>query len=115
VAAHQQGDECAESRHPDRRQFRNHCQVQRLGSKPFRNTFHRRVTSNAPPEGKMGFTKRELDILTFLSEGLVKKEIADQLDISPHTVAEHVKHIYEKLNVKNAPAAIAKAYKSGLF
>lgn len=60
-------------------------------------------------------SERELEILTLLGEGLVKKEIADQLKISVTTVAYHVKHIYEKLNVQNAPAAIHKAHRLGLF
>ena len=58
---------------------------------------------------------RELEILTLLGEGLVKKMIADRLEISVTTVAYHVKHIYEKLNVMNAPAAIDRAHRLGLF
>jgi DNA-binding NarL/FixJ family response regulator len=58
---------------------------------------------------------REKDILELLSDGLAKKEIADKLNISTHTVAEYVKNIYTKLKVQNAPAAVAKAFKSGLF
>lgn len=60
-------------------------------------------------------TEREHEILSLLSQGLVKKEIADQLKISYFTVSTHVRHIYEKLEVPNAPAAVAKAYKTGLF
>ncbi|VGO13861.1 Oxygen regulatory protein NreC [Pontiella desulfatans] len=60
-------------------------------------------------------TERELDTLTLLSEGLVKKEIADRLNISVTTVATHVAHIYEKFEVQNAPAAIAKAFKLGIL
>lgn len=62
-----------------------------------------------------GLSEREKEILTLLGEGLVKKEIAGQLEIGVTTVAYHVKHIYEKLNVQNAPAAIHKAHKLGLF
>lgn len=58
---------------------------------------------------------RELEILTLLGEGFVKKEIGDKLDITYGTVATHVRNIYEKLNVINAPAAISKAYKSGIL
>ena len=58
---------------------------------------------------------RELEIITLLAEGYVKKIIADKLHISVTTVAYHVKHIYEKLNVMNAPAAINKAHRMGLF
>ena len=60
-------------------------------------------------------TPRELEILTLLGEGLVKKEIADQLGISYTTVDTHVAHIYEKLEVRNAPSAVNKAHRLGLF
>ena len=60
-------------------------------------------------------TVREREILGCLADGLVKKEVADELDISITTVATHVKHIYEKLNVQNAPAAVAKVFRLGLF
>jgi DNA-binding NarL/FixJ family response regulator len=70
-----------------------------------------------PPKDELtkNLSGRELEILALLSDGLLKKQIADQLDISITTVAYHVKHIYEKLEVPNAPAAVAKAFKSGLF
>jgi DNA-binding NarL/FixJ family response regulator len=58
---------------------------------------------------------REMEILNLLAEGLLKKEIADQLDIGFGTVATHIRHIYEKLQVENAPAAIHKAHRIGIF
>lgn len=69
------------------------------------------------PKAKLDIqlTPREKDILELLSNGLAKKQIADELNISAHTVGEYVKNIYTKLKVQNAPAAVAKAYKSGLF
>jgi DNA-binding NarL/FixJ family response regulator len=60
-------------------------------------------------------SKREMEILTLLAEGLVQKEIALKLNISTTTVVTHINHIYLKLNVTNAPAAINKAHLSGLF
>jgi DNA-binding NarL/FixJ family response regulator len=60
-------------------------------------------------------TEREMEVLTLLAEGYVKKEIADQLCISTTTVITHVTHIYEKLSVTNAPSAINKAYRMGIF
>lgn len=66
-------------------------------------------------EPKKTLSDRETEILALLADGLVKKEIADKLEISVTTVAYHVKHIYEKLNVQNAPAAVAKAFRIGLF
>jgi DNA-binding NarL/FixJ family response regulator len=64
---------------------------------------------------KVKLSKREVEILNLLSEGLVKKEIADRLSIGYTTVDTHVRHIYEKLQVTNAPAAVSKAYKLGIF
>ncbi len=60
-------------------------------------------------------TEKETEILALLAEGLQKKEISAKLKISNNTVDTHVRHIYEKLNVKNAPAAIHTAHKKGLF
>ena len=60
-------------------------------------------------------SEREREILQMISAGLLKKEIADKLDISVTTVAYHVKHIYEKLNVQNAAAAVSKAYRKGIL
>lgn len=66
-------------------------------------------------ETKPVLSEREMEVLALLAKGLVKKEIADQLNISFSTVATHVMHIYEKLNEHNAPAAIHKAHILGLF
>jgi DNA-binding NarL/FixJ family response regulator len=70
-----------------------------------------------PPkaEEENALTEREVEVLSLLGEGLVKKEIATQLEISTHTVDNHIRHIYEKLHVQNAPAAIHKAHRLGIF
>jgi two-component system nitrate/nitrite response regulator NarL len=60
-------------------------------------------------------TDRQKEILTLLGEGLLKKEIAERLGISYSTVDEHVAHIYERLGVRNAPAAVNRAHLLGLF
>jgi DNA-binding NarL/FixJ family response regulator len=54
---------------------------------------------------------REKEILEFLSRGLMYKEIAAQLFLSPETVRKHVYHIYEKLHVNNRVAAVNKFYR----
>ena len=53
---------------------------------------------------------REKEILELLSKGLMYKEIAAQLFLSPETVRKHVYHIYEKLHVNNRVAAVNKYY-----
>lgn len=60
-------------------------------------------------------SEREMEVLSRLGEGLVKKEIASALGISITTVADHVRHIYQKLGVQNAPGAVHRAHHLGLF
>jgi DNA-binding NarL/FixJ family response regulator len=46
-------------------------------------------------------TKRELEILALMAEGLENREIAQRLEISYHTAMKHVSNIIGKLQVKN--------------
>ncbi|MDA1068893.1 MAG: response regulator transcription factor [Verrucomicrobia bacterium] len=66
-------------------------------------------------EMEQPLSEREMEVLKLLGEGFLKKEIADHLRISISTVVTHVAHIYEKLHVQNAPAAVAKAFRMGIF
>jgi two-component system nitrate/nitrite response regulator NarL len=68
-----------------------------------------------PSNGRITLTEREMQVLELIGEGLLKKEISEQLHISIATVATHVRHIYEKLEVQNAPAAISKAFQAGIL
>jgi len=58
---------------------------------------------------------REMQILTLLAKGHSKKEISSELGIGVSTVVTHVSHIYQKLKVQNAPAAVNRAHRLGLF
>ena len=53
---------------------------------------------------------REKQILEELSRGLMYKEIANVLFISPETVRKHVYNIYEKLHVTNRVEAVNKYF-----
>jgi len=53
---------------------------------------------------------RENEILHLLAEGLLYKEIAEQLGITAGTVSQHIHNIYEKLHVQNRTEAINKAF-----
>ncbi len=72
----------------------------------------------APPKADdslPALSDREMQILKLVADGHLKKEIAEMLGISVYTVVTHTGHIYQKLNVVNAPAAINKAHTLGLF
>jgi two-component system, NarL family, nitrate/nitrite response regulator NarL len=58
---------------------------------------------------------RELDILRLTAEGKSSAAIGKELHISQSTVKNHQQHIYDKLGVSNAPAAIHEAMSRGLL
>ncbi len=66
------------------------------------------------PKGDYGLTEREKEILGHLVGGLSKKQIAEKLFISFHTVNTHIRNIYEKLQVNTRSGAISKAFKERL-
>ncbi|MBC8126469.1 MAG: response regulator transcription factor [Gloeobacteraceae cyanobacterium ES-bin-144] len=59
-------------------------------------------------------TTREEEVLHFLVKGMIKKEIADQLSISQHTVDMHLRSVYRKLHVRSQTEAVSKALRQGL-
>jgi DNA-binding NarL/FixJ family response regulator len=67
------------------------------------------------PHQDYGLTVREQEILQLMTEGLLKKEIADRLSISFHTVDTHLRNIYAKLHVNTRTGAVVKALKERLF
>lgn len=68
-------------------------------------TFQRKP---AKPSAREPLTRREEEILELLSQGMLSKEIAQQLSISVETVNSHLKHIYGKLQVRTRTEAVIK-------
>jgi DNA-binding NarL/FixJ family response regulator len=59
-------------------------------------------------------TKREIEVLKLLSEGLFNKEIAYTLAISEKTVKNHVSNIFKKINVSDRTQAAVYAIRNNL-
>ena len=59
-------------------------------------------------------TKREKEILNHLVEGEDNLNIANELFISIQTVRNHIRHIYDKLQVHSKSQAVVKAIREGL-
>jgi DNA-binding NarL/FixJ family response regulator len=55
-----------------------------------------------------GLSQRELDVLKLLATGNTDQQIAGALGIAARTVGTHLQHVYEKLDVHNRAAAVAK-------
>ena len=66
-------------------------------------------------EGPAGLTRREVEVLRLLARGLSNKQIAEQLVISPKTVANHVEHIYAKIDASTRARASLFAMQHGLL
>lgn len=61
------------------------------------------------------FSKRELEVIRLLGEGLIAKEIAEQLFISTETVVSHKKNALIKANCKNTPQLVSYCIRKGLI
>ena len=59
-----------------------------------------------------GLTKREIEVLKLLAEGLFNKEIAYKLSISERTVKNHVSNIFKKINASDRTQAAVFAIKN---
>lgn len=57
-------------------------------------------------EEKPSLTKKESEILNYLSQGMTYKEIAEMLVLSPQTVSTHIKKIYKKLHASGKAEAL---------
>ncbi|MBI5915219.1 MAG: DNA-binding response regulator [Bacteroidetes bacterium] len=62
-----------------------------------------------------GISKRELEVLALISQGLSNQEIADRLFVSLNTVKTHSSNLFSKLDAKRRTQAIQKAKEIGLL
>lgn len=69
--------------------------------------------ADAKPDG--GLTKREMQVLELVADGLPNREVANGLHISENTVKNHMRSVHEKLGVKTRTEAVVKAARDGLL
>jgi DNA-binding NarL/FixJ family response regulator len=88
------------------------------GGSPINPRIARRVlemfSKANPPAKDYGLTPREKEILLTLVQGKTIKEAAAALEISYYTADEHIRGVYEKLQVRSRGSAVAKAVQEGL-
>ena len=66
------------------------------------------------PEDEDKLTRREIEVLKLLAEGLFNKEIAYKLSISEKTVKNHVSNIFKKIGVFDRTQAAVYAIKNNI-
>jgi DNA-binding NarL/FixJ family response regulator len=78
------------------------------------HTFRILNTDKSENIAKYHLTKKEMEVLTHLVEGLCFKEIAANMGTSLETTRSHIKNMYAKLHVASKSEAVAKALKEKL-
>ena len=60
-------------------------------------------------------TRREIEVLNLISDGLVNREIGKRLFLSEETVKSHVRALLTKLQARSRAHAVAVAFRRGLI
>jgi LuxR family transcriptional regulator, maltose regulon positive regulatory protein len=74
-----------------------------------------RLATGPRPGGTQQLTKRQLEILQLIAQGLSNSDIAARLRLSDHTVKRHVANLLAKLRLSSRAAAAAYAARQGLL
>ena len=77
------------------------------------NEFAQSETSKKADDVEL--SKREIDVLVAVAKGMMNKEIADQMNISIHTVISHRKNITRKTGIKSVSGLTVYALLNNLI
>lgn len=77
--------------------------------------FTKTIVKEEKQDNKLEVTRREMEVLELLAEGLSNKEIADRLFVSERTIVGHKSNLMAKTNTKNTVALLAYAIKNGII
>ena len=64
---------------------------------------------------RLGLTKRELEVLQSMADGLSNQQIAERLFLSLNTIKTHSSKVFEKLEVQRRTHAVDKARKLNII
>jgi ATP/maltotriose-dependent transcriptional regulator MalT len=76
---------------------------------------HGPFTVNEEQLKTLGITKRELEILELIAQGMSNREIAEKLFVSENTVKTHSSRLFDKLNAKRRTQAVQIGKENGLI
>ena len=63
----------------------------------------------------MSITPREREVLYWISHGYSRKQIADKIYLSPHTINDYMKNLLNKLNANNVAELMRKGFEMGVL
>jgi DNA-binding NarL/FixJ family response regulator len=78
-----------------------------LGNENIKDTFSH--------QNELLLTRREIEVLRLIAQGMTNPEIADKLFVSPSTIDSHRKNLISKLQVKNTAALIRAAFEKKIL
>ena len=78
-------------------------------------TNNRDFVLNEKERDRLDISKRELEVLQLMAQGLSNQEIAERLYVSLSTIKTHSTNLFEKLDVKRRTQAIEKAKRLSLI
>ena len=75
------------------------------------------VIAFSPPlrDSQLEPTRREIQVLQLVSDGLVNREIGEHLFLSEETVKSHVRHLLAKLQARSRAHAVAVGFRRGII
>ncbi len=74
---------------------------------------HQKAYMQNKDQEKASLTRRELEVLGLIADGLTSKKISTQLHIETSTVETHRRNLFTKLEAKNAVVLVRKAIQGG--
>ncbi|MEV4318375.1 LuxR family transcriptional regulator [Actinocrispum sp. NPDC049592] len=87
----------------------------RFGVAGLRDALKEAETAFRAPVNGRGLSSREMEILALVCAGCSAAEIAEELGISPHTVTNHKRRIFSKLDVQSRTQATAEVGRLGML
>jgi DNA-binding NarL/FixJ family response regulator len=98
--------------------YRDHSRLEAAAARRNANRSGSVIPFAAPPalrELEQEPTARELEVLQLVADGLVNREIGQQLFLSEETVKSHVRHLLAKLQARSRAHAVAVGFRRGLI
>lgn len=76
---------------------------------------NRLINRDADKEKIYSLTKREIEVLILIANGMFNKDIATQMNISERTVKNHISNIFKKIDVADRTQAAVFAIKNDMI